>query len=373
MASSFYLLITTLAVGLFFGGYIVMERITSISLCMIVKNEEVFLDAALKSARSVLGLGDMIVVDTGSTDRTKDIAMANGANVYDFEWCDDFSAARNFSADKAKNDWVLALDADEEITKADIAELEALTKDIHAVGTILAIEMTDKSSFPISRLYNRKKYRFDGIIHEQLVPIGDHQKVLRDSSVHIAHFGYDQEFKKAKGKFERNEGLLLKALAVDPYDPYMLYQLGKCYSDDKRNLLKACELFERALSLTSDFDCGYVYNMIECYGYALLNTEQYEKALNLRNVFAKQYEGIPQFRFLSAHIFQNSGMLIEAVECYESCLGADVVDYKGITSYLSYYNMGVILECVGMVDDAIEMYKNCGDYDYALKRLAELT
>ena len=65
-------------------------------------------------------------------------------------------------------------------------------------------------------------------------------------------------------------------------------------------------------------------------------------------------------------------MLVEAVEQYESCIGVDTIDYSGITSYLSYYNIGVILECIEMTDDAVEMYENCGDYEPALKRLAEL-
>ena len=66
------------------------------------------------------------------------------------------------------------------------------------------------------------------------------------------------------------------------------------------------------------------------------------------------------------------GMLVEAVESYESCIGADTADQKGINSFLSYYNIGVILECVGMIEDAVQMYKNCGDYEPAKLRLEEL-
>jgi hypothetical protein len=66
-------------------------------------------------------------------------------------------------------------------------------------------------------------------------------------------------------------------------------------------------------------------------------------------------------------------MLVEAVECYESCIGADAIDYSGITSFLSYYNIGVILECIGMIEDAVQMYENCGAYEPAAARLAELS
>ncbi|MEE9126774.1 MAG: glycosyltransferase family 2 protein, partial [Planctomycetota bacterium] len=76
-----------------------------ISLCMIVKDEESFLDACLRSAAPCVD--DMVIVDTGSTDRTVEIAEAHGAMVFHFEWCDDFAAARNFALEHATGDWVL--------------------------------------------------------------------------------------------------------------------------------------------------------------------------------------------------------------------------------------------------------------------------
>ena len=349
-----------------------MGRMKPVSLCMIVKNEEAFLDTALKSVKSVLALSDMIVVDTGSTDKTKDIALRNGAVVHDFEWCDDFSAARNFAADKAKNDWIFVLDADEEVIKADDDELSELLRDTQTVGSVTGVEMTDKANNPESRIYNRKCYRYEGSIHEQITPLGDLEKRIKAVPVLIAHHGYLPEYKRVSGKLERNERLLIKALAENPGDPYLLHQLGKSYFCSNRDLQRACSCFEEALSLEPEAGLGYVYDTVECYCYALINTGQYEKALRLRDKYADRYWANPHFRFLSAHVYQNNGMLIEAVECYESCIAADVVDYKGITSHLSYYNIGVILECVGMTGDAVEMYKNCGDYDPATKRLAVL-
>ena len=349
-----------------------MVYTSPVSLCMIVKNEEVFLDAALKSVRSVLCLSDMIVVDTGSMDKTKDIAIDNGASVFDFKWCDDFSAARNFAADKAKNDWIFVLDADEEVMGSESSELEEFFKDEYAVGSITRVELSDKANSYESRLYHRKYYRYEGSIHEQITPLGNRQKHVKAAPVLIAHHGYLPEYERVNEKLERNEKLLKKELAKHPGDPYILHQLGKSYFCNNRNLTQACRCFEKALSSRPDVRLGYVYDLVECYGYALLNTEQYEKALKLRDDYVRYYETNPNFRFLSAHIYRNIGMLVEAVECFESCLEADIVDYKGITSHLSYYNIGVILECVGMVEDAVQMYKNCGDYDPASKRVAAL-
>ena len=332
-----------------------MGRVLPISLCMIVKNEESFLDTALKSVKAVLSLDEIIVADTGSSDATKTIALENGARVFDFEWCDDFSAARNFAADNANNDWVLMLDADEEMISADMRALEAFIADELAVGAVTRIEMTDKSNSPESRLYNRFKYRYSGIINEQITPVGAHRKLIKEAPIHIIHHGYVAEFKQAKGKLERNERLLKKELASNPGDPYLLYQLGKCYFDGNRNLPQAAVCFERALLPAPDHRLEYVYNLVECYGYSLINTEQYEKALELVERYIDHYEAKAQFRFMAAHVLQNNGMFVEAVEFYESCIGADTVDYSGITSFLSYYNIGVVLECVGMTEDAIAM------------------
>ncbi len=96
----------------------------ALSLCMIVKNEERNLVKCLKSVRDVVD--ELIVVDTGSTDKTKDIAKVFGAKVFDFPWTGDFSAARNHSLAQAKGDWILILDADEVISSLDFDELKSL-------------------------------------------------------------------------------------------------------------------------------------------------------------------------------------------------------------------------------------------------------
>jgi glycosyltransferase involved in cell wall biosynthesis len=85
-----------------------------LSVCLIVKNEEKFLGQCLKSVRDLAS--QIVVVDTGSTDRTVEIAKEYGAEVYSFAWCDDFSAARNAALEHATGDWVLVLDADEELS-----------------------------------------------------------------------------------------------------------------------------------------------------------------------------------------------------------------------------------------------------------------
>jgi len=345
-----------------------------VSLCMIVKNEEDFLDVALKSVRSVFKLEDIVVVDTGSEDNTKDIALDNKARLFDFEWCDDFSAARNFAASKAENDWIFFIDADEELKDVDFINVKAFLLNINTAGVISLLDLNSNRHSSLARLYNRTYYTFKGRIHEQLCAVsGSKDIILKNISVSMVHHGYLPEFNKVNGKLERNERLLLNELTEKPDNPYLLYQLGKSYFCNERDYHKACDFFEKALNAGATPSVGYTYDLVECYGYALINTEQFEKALILKDTFSIYYNDNAQFRFLSGHIYQNNAMFIEAVECYESCLGAIGYDQTGITSYLSYYNIGVILECIDMIDDAIGMYNNCGDYEPALERLKALT
>ena len=88
-----------------------------ISQCMIVKNEEANIEKALSWGRGILW--EQIVVDTGSTDRTVELAEAMGAKIYHFDWIDDFAAAKNFAISKAEGDWVALLDADETFVPGD--------------------------------------------------------------------------------------------------------------------------------------------------------------------------------------------------------------------------------------------------------------
>ncbi|MEK6869218.1 MAG: glycosyltransferase family 2 protein, partial [Nanoarchaeota archaeon] len=95
-----------------------------ISLCMIAKDEEDYIEKCINSVKSIVD--EMIIVDTGSNDRTKEIAKKFTDKIYDFKWNDDFSSARNFLISKATKDWVLVLDADETISSRDLAAIKNL-------------------------------------------------------------------------------------------------------------------------------------------------------------------------------------------------------------------------------------------------------
>ena len=97
-----------------------------ISQCMIVKNEEKNIERALSWGKELMW--EQIVVDTGSTDRTVEIAERIGAKIYHFSWIDDFSAAKNFAIEQASGDWIAFLDADEYMLPDDLHKLPAIIK-----------------------------------------------------------------------------------------------------------------------------------------------------------------------------------------------------------------------------------------------------
>lgn len=233
-----------------------------ISMCMIVKNEENRLKRCLESLKEY-GM-ELIIVDTGSTDATKEVARQYNATVYDFEWCDDFSAARNFSLEKAANDWILMLDSDEIIEQMDVDELYYFMTHLkQSVGAVTRKnQITTSNGIVFSndqteRFYNKQYYYYTGRIHEQLTPKpGVNMECLLLNTT-IWHDGYDMTEEQRIQKAARNISLLEKEMEETGETPYLLYQMGKGY-ELCLDYEKACRFFEKALSYELDDSLAYV-------------------------------------------------------------------------------------------------------------------
>src|SRR5690606_7038665 len=141
-----------------------------LSVCVIAKNEEKFLGQCLRSIKGIAS--QIIVVDTGSTDRTVAIAEEHGAEVHHFTWCDDFSAARNAALEHATGDWVLVLDADEELSPEGIAELKQAMNAANTISWRLPIVDAGKESEGctyVPRLFrNAPGLFYVSRVHEQI-------------------------------------------------------------------------------------------------------------------------------------------------------------------------------------------------------------
>ena len=346
-----------------------------LSLCMIVKNEEQILQQSLcKVGRYV---DEMIVVDTGSTDRTKEIAQSCGSKVYDSPWCDDFSAARNFSLEKASCDWVLVLDADEIISDFRVESIQNVIKaESSVVGRIKLINIVSDAagekriSERISRLFNRKRFHYEGVIHEQLVQNEGNPFKTIPVEITAEHSGYTQEVLQRTDKIARNIRMLEKALKKSPEDAYLLYQLGKVYYLAKK-YSEAVTYFKRALRLSFNFSLEYVENLVETYGYALINSGSYAEALCLKN-YELYYADSTDYLFLMGIVYMNNGGFSQAIEQFLRCIDNKEGKVEGINSYLPKYNIAVIHECLGHKAEAVSYYLQCGNYPAALKRLRKI-
>jgi len=204
-----------------------------LTVCMIARNEERFLDGCLRSVR---GLADQIVlVDTGSTDRTVEIARSHGAEVHFRAWDDDFSAARNAALLHARGDWVLVLDADEEVSMAHHAALRALLNTPNVIAYRLPLVDVGREGEGVSqvpRLFRNAPQQFYvSRIHEQVyasLEINRQKWSMenRFGDAQLIHHGYQASVVKDRNKIARNLRLLELANEEHPNDVNLLMNLG---------------------------------------------------------------------------------------------------------------------------------------------------
>lgn len=162
----------------------------SISLCMIVRDEEQTLGRCLDSVKAAAD--EIVIVDTGSKDATKEVAAKYTDRIYDFRWCDDFSAARNFAFDRGTKDYLMWLDADDVLPESSLKKLLALKETLDpGVSVVMmpyhvAFDQAGRPSFMYERerlIKNRAGFRWRGAVHEAIAPRG---KVLH-SDVAVEH------------------------------------------------------------------------------------------------------------------------------------------------------------------------------------------
>ncbi len=231
------------------------NRKPRLSVCMIVKNEERFLGQCLASVKDIAD--ELIVIDTGSTDRTVEIAREYGAQVGYFEWCNDFAAARNASIAPATGDWILFLDADEELSHKEKAELPHLLNQTEVSLyrlPLINVHQGELSKTFVPRLFiNPPGLKFTGRIHEGVMTMletitSPWQLEIGFGNLKILHHGYHPSVIIEKNKSERNCELLQKAIDENPDEFYFHMQMGgELWRMGNKN--ESIKEYELALSL----------------------------------------------------------------------------------------------------------------------------
>lgn len=200
----------------------------TISLCMIVKNEEALLARCLDSLKDLMD--EIIIVDTGSNDRTKEIAAAYTDKIYDYEWDNDFAAARNFSFSKAKMDYVYCADADEVLDEENRARFrdlkQAMLPEIDIVQMKYAGQLTYNTAYNYDEEYRPKLYkrlrsfRFECPVHETVVT----EPVVFDSDIRILH--------KPHGSHTDRDLSIFREIYDAPNAPFMPKRLLSMYAKE---------------------------------------------------------------------------------------------------------------------------------------------
>ena len=341
-----------------------------LSLVMIVKNEERCLERCLKSVEGLVD--EIIIVDTGSSDQTKQIALSYGANIYDFKWENDFAKARNYALEQSKGDWNIILDADEYITHFDKEKIGDFMNKNNQLGNVKIINELSKDNI---RNYSKvfvprllpKEVRYTRSIHEQ--PDTAFPSVV--VPIEIYHDGYIDE----QAKVKRNLIYLQEQIKTSSQDGYLLYQLAYTLLLDKQYQAadKYFQEFYRVSSAKSKYRCAGIISYIEnsMYlkkfheGHKLIEKEEF----NLQDSSEFYFVCAAFYReYVLDDVKSNIQYLPYVEQCYLECLNIGENDkYDGAIgtgSYLATYNLGVWYEVNKLYDKATICYDMAIEWGY---------
>lgn len=345
-----------------------------ISACIITKNEAGNLDKCLKALAAYPF--ELVVVDTGSTDNSKEVARKYTDKVYDFTWVDDFSAARNYAAKQASHNMIFPVDTDEFITRLDWEELQALVeKNPKSVGSIKRLDYfeTDGETHCqvciIDRIYHRKYYCYDKPIHEVLTPLNRIPYTSYTTSIEADHVGYLGPGNKLKEKALRDMELLLKEVEQNPAEPYYYFQIAQSYML-MRDLDNAFVYFQQAMDRQPDPHADYTHVLVYNYGHLLLEKGLLTEAAILLSYY-EYYSNNMDYLCLLGLYYLHTNQPLKALPEFVKALTAPEHDMTNRREP-SYY-IGYIYELFGKKDIARTHYLNCGkDYAPAAEGLARL-
>ncbi len=333
---------------------------------MIARDEEINIARALNSVKGAVD--EIIVVDTGSSDRTSQIAGDLGAKVYHHPWQDSFSEARNHSLAYATGDWIFYIDADEELHPEDGQKLRDLVEKAgpDTMGfNVLLYQLYDNNlsvadQFFAIRVFRRHpKIRFWGRVHNQL---NINQARTKPSDIRVRHYGWIKDYSRKKAKTERTRKLLEKQLAETPDIHFLRYHLGGIYCDEG-NLEKGIPLLKEAVELLDEprhkAKACYVLGVnLKVQG----NVEESEKYL------LKSLEIIPWFlmaRYTLADLYATGlSRLDKAIEEMERIVHRtmdippeflDIGHHPHIESVSAPWNLAIYYQAVGKLEEAANL------------------
>ena len=355
---------------------------STLAIVMIVKNEEESLDRCLKQAA---GLADKIyITDTGSTDRTREIAVSYGAVLTEYIWNQNFAAARNFALSQSDCDWNLVLDADEYLLKGSRRDLEEFLEHSDRIG---AIERKDYYFEELPGGRQEKAYAHS--YTSRLLPKGVgytgriHEQVNADLPIYPVPLLFEHDGYLRQGKAERNLTILLEEVQSSPKDAYVLYQTAETLRGLKR-YEDACAYYRSFYEYVPKQGAGYRANGIINYLYVLIETKEWDRAFKLVEKERKCLGAYADFHFACGILYMqailaDTGKYVSYLPCIEQsylkCLEIGEVPANqgvgGTGTFRAAYNLGTWYEVAGDTKKAREYYQRAASEQYqpAIDRL----
>lgn len=339
-----------------------------LSLCMIVKNEEKVLERCLNSVKNIVN--EIIIVDTGSSDQSKNIAKLFTNKIYDFEWCDDFSKARNFAASKASNEWILVLDADEfldhnefikELSKYSEEKLKKIDGLVLNIINFLGENGERTAQHKYIRIYNKNHLNFVRSIHEQLVRKDNKEPNLIFTLFNVYHSGYLLKTKKEKKKSERNTPLVLNELKNNKNSGFDYFNIANEYKQLDR-LDDALANYVRSYELIKDSNVEWKKYLLIYMIEVLLRLGRWEVSLSISVDAEKLYPSDVDFIFLTAESLIKLGRHEDAIIKLNYITEKNVtgellaITTKDYLYYLPYLRLAQLHQQKNNVEDSINWY-----------------
>ncbi|MBC8326789.1 MAG: tetratricopeptide repeat protein [Verrucomicrobia subdivision 3 bacterium] len=353
-----------------------------LSVCMIVKDEEEFILQAIKSVKDLAH--QVVVVDTGSTDRTVALAESLGAEVHHFEWNENFSDARNYSLEHVTGDWVLILDADEIL---DPEGNDDLARDLYSENQLgfriplanfmraedQTLQQTGDGVTYVPRLFrNAPGLHFVGRVHEQIFS----SIIVRqghwgmDSGIgrtRLLHFGYDPSVKLSRDKVKRNLRLLDKAVEEMPDEPALLMNYALDLFNDGR-IEEALTQNRHAMEVLSQHEPQHVMpevreRLVSMFCFHLLQAEKYDELLEVaHSQLSKDCGPTASIHYVAALGLIKQGRHAEAIPELHACIEKSEEQtftprFRGVEAHGPYHLLADSLAETGDADGATEAFQ----------------
>lgn len=347
---------------------------TTLSACLIVKNEEKLLPECLDSLRAIVD--EIVVADTGSSDQSVEIARKGGARVFTHPWSDDFSAARNAALEQARGDWILTIDADERLEWKDAASFKKPLREKGKWGFILTLVnvFEERSSeVLLLRLFrNHPEIRYTGLVHERVDPSlaevsGDFEKAVGRHPARIFHQGYLVERRREKEKDDRDIRLLKKQIDLWPTDPYHWYKFA-AHPFARRHMTEdAAQALARAWELLREQDprgtkFSYTSEVAALHILSLLGSRNLSAARALADEAEKLARPSPNLDYALGICAMAAHDLDCASRHLEGALAEDgkVLPYaplEGVTDFLSLNALSEVRYLQGRREESEELFE----------------